>query len=71
MLLTRRGAKVEEVLVCRDAAKLNEMVQRSGQRSVPQIFVDDMLVGGFKELCALDDSGALDKLLTNDVVREL
>jgi glutaredoxin len=49
MLLTRRGAKVEEVLVCRDAAKLNEMVQRSGQRSVPQIFVDDMLVGGFKD----------------------
>jgi glutaredoxin 3 len=71
MLLTRKGAVFEEVLVCRDATKLNEMVQRSGQRSVPQIFVDDVLVGGFKELCALDDSGALDILLTNDVVREL
>jgi glutaredoxin 3 len=71
MLLARKGAKFEEVLVSRDAAKLDEMVQRSGQRSVPQIFVGDRLVGGFKELCALDDSGALDKLLAGNIVGEL
>jgi acyl CoA:acetate/3-ketoacid CoA transferase alpha subunit len=47
------------------------MVQRSGQRSVPKAFVDDLLESGYKELCALDNSGALDKLLTDNVVREL
>jgi len=40
-----------------------EMLERSGRRSVPQIFVGDAPIGGFDELCALDESGELDKLL--------
>ena len=44
---------------------------RSANSPDPQAFFDDILVGGFKELCVLADSGALDKLLTDNAVREL
>lgn len=39
------------------------MLKRSGSHLVPQIFIGDTHVGGFEELCALDKSGELDKLL--------
>jgi len=65
MLLTRKGVKYEDVLVSKDVAKLEEMIQRSGQRSVPQIFVGDTHVGGFDELCTLDKNGDLDELLAD------
>ena len=65
MLLTRKGARFLDVLVSNDAAKFDEMVQRSGQGSVPQIFIGDTHVGGFDELTALETSGELDKLLIN------
>jgi glutaredoxin 3 len=65
MLLTRKGVKFEDVLVSKDAAKLEEMIQRSGQRIVPQIFVGDTHVGGFDELCTLDKNGDLDELLAD------
>lgn len=63
MLLTRKGLTFEDVLVSSDQAKLEEMIQRSGQRSVPQIFFGDRHVGGFDELCVLDKEGALEILI--------
>jgi glutaredoxin 3 len=39
------------------------MEERSGQSTVPQIFIDDSPIGGFDELYALDKSGELDKIL--------
>jgi thioredoxin reductase (NADPH) len=39
------------------------MIERSGRRTVPQIFIDDRHVGGFDELAALEDAGELDALL--------
>ena len=63
MLFTRKGVRFEDVVVSRDADRLAEMEARSGRRSVPQIFVGDKHVGGFDELCSLDKSGELDKLL--------
>lgn len=65
-LLTRKGARYADVLVSKDPATFEEMVQRSGHRSVPQIFIGDTYVGGFDKLSALDASGELDKLLAND-----
>jgi glutaredoxin 3 len=65
MLLTRKGVRFLDVPVSNDATKFAEMVQRSGQRSVPQIFIGDTHVGGFDELTALETSGELDKLLIN------
>lgn len=66
MLLTRRGIAYDEVLVSTDPAKFDEMVARSGRRSVPQIFIGETPIGGFDELNALDASGELDKLLAAD-----
>jgi glutaredoxin 3 len=63
MLLTRKGVAFEDVIVTGNPTLLEEMQERSGQRSVPQIFVGDTAVGGFDELSALDKSGELDKML--------
>ena len=66
MLFTRKGVEFEDIVVSRDEDKLAEMQDRSGgRRSVPQIFVGNSHVGGFDELCALDESGELDKLLAD------
>jgi glutaredoxin 3 len=63
MLLKKKGADYEDVLVSRDPERREEMLRRSGSRSVPQIFIDDRVIGGFDELYALDESGQLDSLL--------
>ncbi len=63
MLLKRKGIAWEDVAVHTDAEKRAEMEQRSGRTSVPQIFIGEHHVGGFDELCDLDKSGELDKLL--------
>jgi len=63
MLLTKKAVDFEDVVITDDPLKRQEMEDRSGAHSVPQIFVGDTLVGGFDELCTLDKSGELDKLL--------
>ncbi len=40
-----------------------EMEQRAGQTSVPQIFIGDIHVGGYDDMAALDDKGELDPLI--------
>jgi glutaredoxin 3 len=70
MLLTRKAVEFEDIVITDDAVLQKEMQDKSGARSVPQIFIGDTLVGGFDELCALDKSGKLDKLLAG-VAREL
>ena len=64
MLLTRKGVRYEEHLVSRDPGLRAEMEKRSGRTTVPQIFIGDTHVGGFDDLCELDKSGELDKLLS-------
>ena len=63
MLLTKKAVEFEDIVITDDPLRQNEMLDRSGAHSVPQIFVGNTLVGGFDELCALDKSGELDKLL--------
>jgi glutaredoxin 3 len=63
MLLKRKGVDYEDVLVSSNAERLQEMLRRSGQRSVPQILIGDQAIGGFDDLYALDKSGQLDQLL--------
>ncbi|NOU00835.1 MAG: glutaredoxin 3 [Gallionella sp.] len=41
------------------------MMEKTGRRTVPQIFIDELHVGGFDDLAALNHAGKLDKLLTN------
>jgi glutaredoxin 3 len=63
MLLTKKAVEFEDIVITDNPNKLEEMLSRTGTRTVPQIFVGDTLVGGFDELCALDKSGKLDELL--------
>lgn len=62
-LLTGKGVAFDEVMVDRDDKLRAEMMERSGRRTVPQIFVGDTHVGGFDDLAALDRAGKLDILL--------
>jgi glutaredoxin 3 len=62
-LLTRKGVAFDEVRVDQDLAQRQLMEQRSGRRTVPQIFIGDRHVGGFDDLYALERRGELDALL--------
>lgn len=62
-LLRDRGVTWQEIAVGGDRQKRQEMMTRSGRRTVPQIFIGDQHVGGFDDLSALDQEGALERLL--------
>ncbi|MDT8444123.1 MAG: glutaredoxin 3 [Desulfuromonadales bacterium] len=62
-LLTQKGSIFVEYDVTRDPAKEQEMRQRSGRGSVPEIFVDGELLGGCDDLFELDENGRLDERL--------
>lgn len=62
-LLKEKGAEFSEVDVMVEAGRRDEMIERSGRRTVPQIFIDGRHVGGYDDLSALDRSGELDRLL--------
>jgi glutaredoxin 3 len=61
-LLTERGLAYEEFDVGDDDALRARVMERSGRRTVPQIFIDDRAIGGYDELAALDRSGELASL---------
>ena len=63
MLFTKKGVAYEFVSVSNDPEARREIERRSGQRTVPQIFIDDESIGGFDELNALESGGHLDALL--------
>lgn len=68
-LLTRKGVPFEAIDITHDAAALEqEMRERSGRTSVPQIFIDGYHVGGYDDLAVLDRSGALNRLLFADAI---
>ncbi len=63
-LLKQKGAEFSEIDVWAEPDRKPEMIQRAnGGRTVPQIFVGDVHVGGCDELYALDRAGKLDALL--------
>jgi len=63
-LLNKKGVSFEEIDVTMNPIKRAAMSEKSGgQTSVPQIFIDDLHVGGFDELADLDRQGKLDALL--------
>ena len=62
-LLRHKGIAFEEIDVGADDTLREKMVEASGRRTVPQIFINDAPIGGFDELKALDDDGELDRLL--------
>ena len=64
-LLKARGVTdIEKIRVDTDPARRDEMVSRTGRRTVPQVFIGETHVGGFDDLSALDREGKLAALLT-------
>jgi len=62
-LLVSKGAAIEKVRVDLDPARRAEMMERTGRRTVPQIYIGETHVGGYDDLAALDQAGKLDELL--------
>lgn len=63
-LLSKKGVgEIERVRVDLDPVRRAEMMQRSGRRTVPQIWIGERHVGGSEQLHALERSGELDRLL--------
>jgi len=63
-LLDRKGVRYTEIDLESEPERRAEMIERSGRRTVPQIFIDGQPIGGSEELDELDASGALDRLLS-------
>jgi len=62
-LLNAKGAAFTEIAIDSDAAKREEMIQRSGRTTVPQVFIAGQHIGGCDDLHDLDARGGLDPLL--------
>ena len=63
-LLTAKGVvEVEKVRVDLDPVKRQEMMEKTGRRTVPQIWIGATHVGGYEELYSLDRAGKLEAML--------
>jgi glutaredoxin 3 len=65
-LLGQKELAFTEIDVENDPALRTEMIEKSGRRTVPQIFIGARHVGGCDDLFALDRSGELDRLIQGD-----
>lgn len=63
-LLNRKQVIFQDILIDEQPEKRAEMMERSGRRTVPQIFINDKPIGGCDDLYALESQGQLDELLT-------
>jgi len=64
-LLKSKGVAFDEIDVSEDAALREKMIELSGgRRTVPEVFVNGRIIGGYDELRALDSSGELDRILS-------
>ena len=67
-LLQKKGvAQLEKILIDVDPAQRENMMARTGRRTVPQIYIGDHHVGGYDDLAALDRAGKLDALLVDPI----
>jgi len=63
-LLKRHGvAHINKILVDEDPVQFDAMKARTGRRTVPQIYIGELHVGGFDDLSALERSGRLEEML--------
>jgi len=68
-LLAERHIAYAEFDVSEDDELRAEIMERTGRRTVPQIFIDGRSIGGFEELAALDAAGELRELAEPDAAR--
>ncbi len=64
-LLSKKGVAFEEIDATGNPGLRQEIMERSGQHTVPQIFISDEPIGGFSELNELEMCGELDELLAD------
>ncbi len=65
-LLTSKGVKeINKIMIDQDPDERVKMMEKTGRRTVPQIYIGERHVGGFDDLHALDVAGELDGLLNN------
>ena len=62
-LLESRGVTYEEVSLTKDPVGRDNLVQRTGQLTFPQIIIGERVVGGFRELLEADRDGTLEEIL--------
>ena len=62
-LLVEKGAQIEKIRVDTHPERRGEMMQKSGRRTVPQIWIGERHIGGCDDLYALEREGGLDPLL--------
>jgi len=65
LLISKGIVEINKIRIDLQPEKRDEMMQRTGRRTVPQIYIDDLHVGGFDDLRALDLAGGLDLLLAS------
>ena len=65
-LLSSRGVSFEEIDCSNDPATRKWLIDQTGQRTVPQIFIGGVPVGGFTELSGLDRAGKLRSILAGE-----
>ena len=63
-LLTGKGLYFEEIRVDKESDKRQEMIEISNRHTVPQILIGEVSIGGYDDLVALDNSGKLEELLS-------
>ena len=63
LLLNKKGMQVRKIFVDTDPDEMTNMINITGRRTVPQIFIGELHVGGFDDLAELDIEGKLDSLL--------
>ena len=68
-LLKKKGLSYEEINVQGDRATALALMERTGRRTVPQVFIGETHVGGFDDLNALETAGNLDPLVEANAVR--
>ena len=66
-LLAAKGVDIEEIDVEAKPGAREEMIARSGRRTVPQIFINQTHIGGCDDLIALNEAGGLDPLLQETI----
>lgn len=66
-LLESKGVEdIHKIRIDLDPGMRDEMMKKTGRRTVPQIYIADQHIGGFDDLRALDQAGGLDPLLTKE-----
>ena len=63
LLLSKGVSSIAKIRIDLEPERRDEMMQKTGRRTVPQIYIGETHVGGYDDLAALDRAGRLDELL--------